>query len=44
MHAGIQKVLSEGVQIWQIFLVDEGKEAPNTTVSWSLSARQRNTI
>ena len=27
-----------------VFLVDEGREDPNTTISGPLSARQRNTI
>ena len=48
-HARIQKILSEGVQLLQrsfsvFFLVDEGKEDPNTTISGSPSARQRNAI
>ena len=33
-HARIQKVLSEGVQIGQLFLVDEGWEDRNTTPTW----------
>ena len=33
-HARIQKVLSEGVQLWQRFiLVDEGKEEISTSIS-----------
>ena len=36
-HARIQKVLSEGVQ----FLVDEGKEDPNTTKSGPSSIKLR---
>ena len=43
-HVRIQKVLSEGVQLWRIFLVDEGREDPNTTKNRPLSARQGNTI
>ena len=33
MHARIQKVLTEGVQVWRRILVDEGREDPNTTKS-----------
>ena len=46
VHAWIQKVLSEGFQLWQRFfsLVDEGREDPNTTISGLLLARQRNAI
>ena len=44
IHARIQKVLSEGVQLWQLFLADEGKKAQNTSLSGSSSARQRNAI
>ena len=47
-HARIQEVLSEGVQLSQsfiiIFLVDEGREDPNTIISGPSSARQRNAI
>ena len=32
-HAGIQKVLSEGVQFDNIFLVDKGRDDPSTTIS-----------
>ena len=39
VHARIQKVLSEGVQF---FLVDEGREDPNTTKSGPSSAHQQN--
>ena len=31
-HARIQKDLSEGVQLWQRFLVDEGREYSNTSI------------
>ena len=42
-HALTQKVLSEGVQLWQRALVkDEGREDPNTTISGPSTARQRN--
>ena len=44
MHMRIQKVLSEEVQLWHFFLVDEGREDPNTTISGPWSARQRNAI
>ena len=38
----IQIVLSEGIQLWQcLFLVNEGREDPNTTKSGPSSARQR---
>ena len=44
MHARIQKVLSEVVQLWQRFIVFlfvlEGRENPDTTEL----ARQRNAI
>ena len=44
-HRLIQKVLSEGVQLWQSFFsVAEGREDPNTTISGSSSARQQNAI
>ena len=45
-HAGIQKVLSEWVQLWQsfFFLVDKERKTPNTTISGSSSARQRYSI
>ena len=47
MHARIQKVfLGGGVQLWQrillFFLVDEGRENPNTTLRGPSFARQRN--
>ena len=42
LHAQIQKVLSEGVQIF--FLVDEGIEDQDTTINWPSSARQQNAI
>ena len=45
MHAQIQKFLSEGVQLGQVFfIVDKGREDPSTTISGPLLARQRNTI
>ena len=47
MHARIQEVLSEGVQVWERFsflLVDEGREDANTTLSGPSSAHQRNAI
>ena len=35
LHARIQKVLSEGIHLnSDSFLVDEGREDPNTTKSW----------
>ena len=45
----IQKFLSEGVQLCQrfifiLFIVDEGREDPNTTISGSSLVRQRNAI
>ena len=43
-HARIQEVLSEGVQLSHSFLVDEGKEDPNNTISGPPSSRQRNAI
>ena len=37
LHARIQKVLSERVQIGQFFfLVDEGREDRNTTPMWAI--------
>ena len=33
-HARIQKVFSEGVQLWQLFLVDEGREDLLSTQNW----------
>ena len=42
-HARIQNVLSKGVQLLH-FLVYEGREDPNTTLSGSSSAHQRNAI
>ena len=44
MYARIQKVLSEWVLLWQRFLVGEGREDPNTTISGPASVRQRNAI
>ena len=44
MHLSIQKILSEGLNFDNFYLVDEGKEDPNTTISGSSSARQRNAI
>ena len=41
-NARIQRVLSEGVQV--IFLVDGGRDDPNTTKSGPSSALQRNAI
>ena len=41
MHAGIQKVLSGGptlTSFFLVFLVDEGREDPNTTISGPWSA------
>ena len=32
-HARIQKVLSEGSNFDNVYLVDEGREDPNTTIS-----------
>ena len=47
-HARIQKVLSRGSNFdgvfFGFFLVDEGREDLNTTISGSSSARQRNAI
>ena len=43
-HAQIQKVLSEGVQLYKKNSVAEGRENPNTTISEPLSACQRNAI
>ena len=44
-HARLQKVLSEGVQtLTTFFLVDEGREDPNTTKSRQSSASQRDAI
>ena len=47
VHARIRQVLSDGVQFSQrffiyTFLVDEGREDPNNTISRPSSARQRN--
>ena len=49
VDARIQKVLSEGVQLWCFFLFclfqfDEGRKDPNTTISWPSKACQRNAI
>ena len=43
-HTWIQKVLSEGVQLRKLFLVDEGREDPHSTISGLSSASQRNAI
>ena len=44
-RARIQRVLSEGVQnLIAIFVVDEGIEDQNTTISVPSSAQQRNAI
>ena len=48
-HARIQKVLSEGVQIWThflllFFLVEGGIEDPNTAINGPSSVRQRNGV
>ena len=50
----IQKVLSEGVQLWRVFFLfcfvfslmrgDKGRKDPNTPISGQSSARQRNAI
>ena len=40
----IQKVLPEGSDFDVFFLVDEGSDDPNTTISGPTSARQRNAI
>ena len=51
--ARIQKVLPGGggggatlttYFFWVFFLVDEGRDEPNTTISGSTSTRQQNTI
>ena len=46
IHARIQKVLSEGDNVWVFccFLVDEGRADTNTTISAPSSARQQNAI
>ena len=44
IHARIQKVLSGRGSYCDVFLVDERREDPNTTISGPLSARQRNAI
>ena len=52
LHAPIQKVMSEGVQLWHFllcFFFDEGRVDgvsvdPNTAISGPLSARQQNAI
>ena len=38
-HARIQTVLSEGVRLRQLFLVDEAREDPNTNIGGPSSAR-----
>ena len=44
-HERIQKVLSEGVQIWYLFFfVDEGIDDPNITIYGPSPARQQNAI
>ena len=47
-HAQIQKVALDGVpnltSFFWIFLVDEGRDDPNTTISGPPLARQRNAI
>ena len=44
-HARIQKVLTEGSTFDNVsFLVVEGREDPNTTISGPSSVRQRNAI
>ena len=44
-HARIQKVLTEGSAFDNVsFLVVEGREDPNTTISGPSSARQQNAI
>ena len=40
LHAQIQKAIQRGSNMDNVFLVDEGREDPNTTVSALLSARQ----
>ena len=48
IHARIQKVLSEGANfdlvIFYNFLVDEGREGPNTILSGPSLTRQRNVV
>ena len=45
LHARILKVLPEGVQLWHLFfLIDEGRKAPNTTLSGLLLACQQNPL
>ena len=45
IHARIEKVLSEEIQLWQrFFQVDEGREDPSPTLSRPSLARQRNAI
>ena len=43
-HARIQKVMSGGSNCEFFFLIDEGREDPNTTLSGPSSALQRNAI
>ena len=43
-HARIQEFFEKGPTLTTLFLVDGGKDEPNTTKSGLLSARQRNTI
>ena len=44
IHARIQKVFAEGVQLLLRVLVDNGREDPNTTKRGTPSTRQRNAI
>ena len=44
LYARIQKVFSEGFNFYNAFLVDEGREDHNITISRPSSARQRNAI
>ena len=41
---GSSKFCQRGLNSYYVFLVDEGKEDPNTTKSWPSSTRQRNAI
>ena len=43
-HAQLQKILSGGPTLTFVFLVDEGWEDPNTTISGPSSARRGNDI
>ena len=42
MHARIQSFVRRGPTLTMFFLVDEGREIPNITISGPSSARQRN--